>query len=110
MARLRINLWRALAVLLSTAAVIACLLGILFFLLAIGAFEERATLLAWACTALALGVLAGIVASICFARASLPRPVRARCPFCGYDLRGSPGYVCSECGRDTPFGVESPRE
>jgi len=30
------------------------------------------------------------------------RRVRGRCPACGYDLRGSTGDVCPECGRSNP--------
>jgi hypothetical protein len=39
------------------------------------------------------------------ARVKPPRKLEGCCPECGYDLRGSPGPRCPECG--TPFDLDS---
>ena len=108
MADLRVNLWRVLAVFTTTVAVGACLFGIFLVLLAFVLYEQQAALLAWGCGSLVFGVAFGLVGSTLLVRAAERRPVRGRCPFCKYDLRGSPGYTCSECGKTIPFGFDAP--
>jgi hypothetical protein len=46
---------------------------------------------------LPFGASAGTAVALCFSPASRRRRL-GRCVGCGYDLQGSPGDRCSECG------------
>jgi hypothetical protein len=46
-----------------------------------------------------VGLIAGAMLSIRMARAATPKATHV-CPACGYDLRGTPGPKCPECGAE----------
>ena len=54
------------------------------------------------------GLVAGMIAAGDWVAVERPREALRRrrrlglCPRCGYDLRGSPGRICPECGGGAP--------